>query len=334
MATRRDPLAIAKADALVAPAAAALSTAQAALLEGVADKVRAARSTRTQQLYAREWGSFTAWCTLHGFAALPAAPTSVAMYLELLDRLGRKPATIDLALSAICARHRAAVLPNPRDAEIVRLTRAGVRRTRGVKPKKVHPLVVDELREVIAMLPDDSLAAVRDKALLLVGFAAALRESELVALNVADIEISKTNMVLSIGRSKTDQEGLGALLGIRAADDPALCAIGALSRWLALGEVRDGPIWRGVDRWENVSDHRLSVRSIDLIVKRSIALVGLDRRDYAGHSLRAGLATSAADAGKSLDAIMRQTRHKSVEVARGYIRRADLFKENVLDGLI
>ena len=319
---------------LVPLAGAALSTEHAALLEGVRVRIGRARSSNTRRLYAADWSAFEAWCTSGGLASLPAAGTTVAMYLTRLDKLGRKPSTIDLALATICARHRAAHLANPRDDEVVRETREGIRNGAGVKPRKVAPLVVDELRDVVQALEPDTIAAARDRVLLLVGFAAALRESELVALNVADAQIVGDRMVVSIVRSKTDQAGKGVEIGFSAARDPVLCPLAAVRRWLEVAELREGPLLRAVDRWDHVSPRRLTARSVDLIVKRAVERADLDPALYAGHSLRAGLATSAADAGKSLDTIMRQTRHRSVEVARGYIRRADLFRDNATDGLL
>jgi integrase len=311
-----------------------LALEHARLLEGVLVNVRAAHSDRTRDLYRREWGAFEAWCKHLDLASLPAEGETVAKYLAHLEiDLGRRPATIDLALATICARHRAAGLPNPRNSEIVRQNREGMQNRLGVKPKRVAPLVIEELRDVVAKLDLERVIGIRDRALLLVAFAAALRESELVALDVPDVEIGVDRMVVQIHRSKTDQKAAGAIVGIRAAEDPAICPLRALARWIEVAELRSGPLWRAVDRWENVSDQRLGVRAIDTIVKRSVEAADLDARLYAGHSMRAGLITSASDIGKSLDAIMRQSRHKSVDVVRTYIRRASAFQENVLEGL-
>jgi integrase len=304
------------------------------LFEGVVENARRARSDRTRELYAYEWGRYCDWCTANAQQSLPSSAATVAMYLQHLVERGYKPSSIDLALSTICARHRGGQFPNPRNEELVRLQRAWLRRKAGVAPREVRPLVVEELRATLDWLSEEDLGQLRDRALLLVGFAGALRESEIVALDVGDVEIGKQRMLLTIRRAKTDQLGQGAMIGVTASAEARYCPLHALGLWLKRAGIESGPVFRGVDRWEHVSRDRLTVRQIDRIVQRSMRRAGLDADDYAGHSLRAGLATSAADAGHSLDAIMRQTRHKSVEVARRYIRRADAFRENVLDGLI
>ncbi len=160
------------------------------------------------------------------------------------------------------------------------------------------------------------------------GFAAALRRSELVGLDVGDVAFTREGLVISLRRSKTDQEGQGRKIGIPAGMHPATCPVKALRAWLGAAGLEDGPVFRPLTRGGAVRTGRLSDKAVARIVKRTAQAAGLDPNEYAGHSLRAGLATSAAAAGVSERAIMQQTGHKSIAVARRYIREGSLFREN------
>ena len=193
-------------------------------------------------------------------------------------------------------------------------------------------MVDQELAALLATL-DDGLRGLRDRALLTMGWFGAFRRSELVALDIADVTKEREGLVVAVRRSKRDQEGRGAEKGIPYASNPALCPVRALAAWLEAGRVESGPIFRGVDQVGRVATEALSDRSVARIVQRAAEAAGLDPTTVAGHSLRSGFATTAAKKGKSLDAIMRQTLHKSEQVARGYIRHAKLFDDNAAVGL-
>jgi len=190
-------------------------------------------------------------------------------------------------------------------------------------------LGVDDVRSMVAELGDSAID-VRDRALLLVGFAGALRRSELVALDVADVAFEKQGVVLALRRSKTNQEGNDERIAIPYGSDCTTCPVRALQAWLEL--VDDGPLFRSIDRHGNVGG-RLSDHSVALVVKKLANVAGLDAAKVAGHSLRSGFATSAARAGKSEAAIMRQTRHKSVTVARRYIRQGTKWDDHAGHGI-
>ncbi len=182
---------------------------------------------------------------------------------------------------------------------------------------------------MISRLPN-SLLGVRDRALLLVGFSGAFRRSELVALDVADVAVTRDGLVVTIRRSKTDQEGEGRKIGIPYGSNPATCPVRALQDWLAQCGFTEGPLYRPIDRFGKVASMRLSAAAVADIVKRYAAAVGLKASDFAGHSLRSGLATSAAMGGASERSIMAQTRHRSVATVRRYIRDGSLFRENAV----
>ena len=189
-----------------------------------------------------------------------------------------------------------------------------------------------ELAALVATL-DDGLAGLRDRALLTLGWFGAFRRSELVALTVTDVARVREGLILAVRRSKGDQEARGAEKGIPYASNPALCAVRALEAWLASAGIVEGPIFRSVDRHGHIGEAALSDRSVALVVKRCAKRAGFDPKTLGGHSLRAGFATTAAKKGKGLDAIMRQTLHRSEKVARGYIRHAKLFDDNAAVGL-
>ena len=213
----------------------------------------------------------------------------------------------------------------------IRETMAGIRRKLGTSPaSKKAPVGDAELAALVATLGED-LAGLRDRALLTLGWLSACRRSELVALDVADVEEQREGLLVHVRRSKRDQEGKGFHKGIPYASAPALCAVRA---WLEAAGIKEGPIFRGVDRYGHVSTTRLSDRSVARIAQRAASAAGLDPSRYGGHSLRSGFMTTAAEKGRPLEAIMRQTGHKTESVARGYIQHATVFVKNAAKGLV
>lgn len=294
--------------------------------EDAMDYVAAARAENTNRAYRSGWSQFEGWCKRHRRDALPAESETVALYVaDLAARL--KPATIDARLAAISAAHRAAGYESPTKAEAVRLVRRGVRRKVGTAQRQVRPVTVADLRAMVAHAGDHP-AGHRDRALLLLGFAGALRRSELVALEVGDVTESAEGLTLRLRRSKTDQEGQGRLVGIPYGSNPETCPVRAWRRWLDVSGITAGAAFRPVDRQGRVGAERLGDRSVAHTVKRYAAAAGLDPEQMAGHSLRAGLATSAAAAGVPERVIAATTGHKGTTMLRRYIRDGSLFREN------
>ena len=291
-----------------------------------------ARAKSTRDAYARAWERWTAYAQERGARALPAAPVVVAAYLALLDAEGLAPASLDVALAAIVDRHRAARVPPPTNDPAVRDVRAGIRARRGTRPRSKAALSPDELHEMISALPPDASGA-RDRALLLVGFGAALRRSELVALHVDHLEWHARGVVVLVTRSKGDQEGAGVEIPIHAAPG-ALCPVAALRAWLDVAGVDAGPVFRSVDRWGRIGREALGARAVADVVKRAARRVGLDPRELAGHSLRSGFATTAAREGANMAEIGAVTRHSSEAMIRRYIRRGSLFERDPLRGAL
>ena len=291
------------------------------------------KAASTRKAYASDVAAFTAWCAAAGLPALPADPATVGMYMaQLATTGGRKVATINRALVAISQEHQRARLESPTKHPAVLEVMRGIRRTLGTRQTQKAALSVPELRAMLATLPDD-LAGLRDRALLLVGFAGAFRRSEIVALEVEDVAFEEDGARITVRRSKTDQEGAGREVGLPRGSDRATCPVRALRDWLEAAGVTKGPIFRAVDQHGHVRASGLSVQSVALVVKRAATATGLEAGRFAGHSLRAGLATAAAKAGKSTSAIMRQTGHRSEAMVRRYIRAATLFDDNAAGGI-
>jgi integrase len=207
-------------------------------------------------------------------------------------------------------------------------TLKGIRRTLGTAQQTKVPLLTADVRRMIDALPDN-LTGCRDRALLLLGFSGGFRRSELAALDSEDIVEMDDGLVVKLRRSKTDPEGKGRDVGIPYGSCPATCPVRAVSAWTtAAGISAAGPLFRGIDRHGNLGSVRLHKDSVGLIVKRAARAAGLDPALYAGHSLRAGLATQAYLNGAGEFAIMRQTGHRSLEMVRRYIRDCSLFREN------
>jgi integrase len=289
------------------------------------DYVAASRAESTSRVYRTGWAQFAVWCDDHGVTSLPAGPETVALYVADLAK-GAKPATIDLRLAAISAAHRAAGHDTPTKEEVVRLVRRGVRRTLGTAQRQVRPLTVPDLRVMLEGVGTGP-AGCRDRALLLLGFAGALRRSELVSLDVADVTEGSDGLTVRLRRSKTDQEGAGRTVGIPFGSNPVTCPVRAWLAWRETSGTTEGPAFCPVDRHGHIGTTRLSGNAVALVLKRHAARVGLDTDEVAGHSLRAGLATSAAAAGVPERVIAEQTGHRSIAMLRRYIREGSLFRE-------
>ena len=299
------------------------------LLEAARTYAAASRSANTRRAYQSDLRDFTAWCDSNGVHALPAAPDTVALYLTALAQTGARASTIQRRVSAISQAHQLARhLPSPTADPVVRSTMAGIRRSLGTAPEQKAPLLTSELRRLLATCDPATRAGLRDRALLLLCFAGGFRRSELVALDAGDVTETDDGLRVQIRRSKTDPEGQGREVGVPYGQHPETCPIRALRAWRAAGGVDSGPLFRPVDRHDHVQAGRLTDRGVARVVQRAALRAGLDPGRYAGHSLRAGLATAAAQGGAPERAIMAQTGHRSLTMVRRYIRSGSLFTEN------
>ncbi len=263
----------------------------------------------------------------------PTSPLGATLALYLTDRAETcKPATLGRRLVTIAQAHKTAGHDTPTTTPPVRAVWAGIRRVKGTAQEGKAAAVTDDVRTMVAGLPH-TLRGHRDRALLLLGFAGAFRRSELVALAVADVEDTHAGLVVTLRKSKTDQAGAGRKVGIPYGTYVESCPVRAYRAWREASGIIQGPLFRSVDWRDTLSAGPLSDKGVARIVKRRAKAAGLDPTKYSGHSLRAGLATAAAAAGKSERAIMAQTGHKSLPMVRRYIREGDLFRENAAANL-
>jgi integrase len=263
--------------------------------------------------------------------AIPADPSTIALYLT--DQATRlKTGTLRRHLSSIAVAHQIAGVQDPTKHASVRLTWSGIRRVHGVAQQGKDALLTENLRTMVGALPQTLIGA-RDRCLLLLGFAAALRRSELVGLDVEDLQWTNDGLVLTIRRSKTDQEAAGREIGVPYGGRSETCPVIATEAWIGAAGIAGGPLFRRVDRHGHVGAARLTDGAVALVVKRTAEAARLDPTRFAGHSLRSGMVTSAARAGASEAEIANQTGHRSVAVLRRYIRRGSLFDQNAASRL-
>lgn len=237
-----------------------------------------------------------------------------------------KPATLDRRLAAIAKAHKAAGHHLDKSHPAIRDVRRGIRRTRGVAQRRVDPITVPVLRRLLDTC-GPRLLDVRDRSLLPLGHVSALRRSELVGLDVEDVTVLPEGLRVVIRRSKTDQEGEGQIIAIGRTGRPGTCPAAAYAAYVSAAGIATGPAFSGIDRHGHLGERLTG--PVAKIVKRRVALAGLDRGQYSGYSLRAGLATAAAAAGIEERRIMKVTRHASVVMVRRYIRATNLFEDNV-----
>ncbi len=285
----------------------------------------AADAPATLRAYAADLANFNAWCAAHGFQSLPATPETVGAYLAA-SGLGYALPTLRRRVAAIARAHRIARQPLDTRHPAIRETLRGIARTHGAPARRSAALTTEEIRRLVGTCGDD-LAGLRDRALLLIGFAGALRRSELVGLDVAHIRPTPTGLRLLIARSKTDKTGAGAEIGIVRGSTPETCPVAALAAWLEAAGITDGPVLRKVTRWRTVAATRMSADAVRQILLRRAALAGIKGtllEPVTPHGMRAGFVTTAYRNGVPDEEIMGHTRHRSLTTMRSYVRRARL----------
>lgn len=288
------------------------------------DYANAASADNTKLAYAKDIDRFTAWG-----GKIPTDAEQVSAYIAE-HATTHKPATLSRWIAAISVAHQKAGFDSPTHGIVVRHTLRGVKRKVGTKQRRVEPLTLEMATAIVDKLPD-SIAGKRDKAIVLIGFSAAMRRSEVTRLSVSDLTDDVRGMVLDFGKSKTNQEGGHSEVAIPKAKNPKYCPILALKDWMSIAKISDGPIFRSVNRYGDIGGDALSTQAIANIVKKLVRSIGLDPTNYSGHSLRSGLVTSAVKAKKPLHKIREITRHASDSMLEIYIRDAEQFEDNASD---
>lgn len=302
-------------------------------------------SENTRATYAKGWKAWVDFCDEHNLQPTPISPETVSLFLTSMASRGLNVRTVNTWFASVCFAYGLENPPNPHEGRgrgnllefpIVKTTIAGIRRAHGTTPRQAAPLSVDQLRGICDTLPrrpSDQLRALRDKALLLVGYASASRRSEIVGLQVGDVRVVDDGLWLTIRRSKTDQEGKGILKAIPYGKDPEYCPVRALLAWMEVLSPVTRPEWPLFCRISSTGTNlhpaeRLCAAGVNTKIKRAAERAGINPQHVSAHSLRSGLLTEAAKAGVPLHKLMAQSGHKTPTVLLSYIRDAEAFRDN------
>ncbi len=292
----------------------------------VQDYLNVFLSVNTLRAYHDDLQHFQNWG-----GTLPATPEQIAGYLAHFAQ-EFTIATLTRRLASLSKIHNIKQWPNPTNAELVRATFRGIRNRHGMKQRQVAPAIKNDIMAMVSNL--QGIKGICDKALLLIGFAGAFRRSELASLQYSDIEFVQQGVLVHLRRSKTDQAGQGRKIAIPYARG-IICPVIALREWLQHSGITEGPIFRNINRHGQIGAQMILPQSVALVIKECAKAAGLDASQYSGHnSLRAGLITSAAQAGVSSWKIRQQTGHKSDVMLQRYIRDANIFTDNAAGGVL
>jgi site-specific recombinase XerD len=292
----------------------------------------AAAATNTRVAYDADWRAFVAWCAERDATPLPCPPGLLCAYLSSLAKTGLRPSTIGRRASGIGHVHRQHGFEQPTNAEAVKAVLRGIRRELGTARRTKTPATHDLITAMMAACPADKLIGIRDRALLALGFAGAFRRSELVALDMADLTEVPDGLRVTIRRSKTDQEGAGQEVAIPRGHH--IRPVETLQAWLAAAGITAGPVFRQVTQTGRVSAVALGDDGYVKAIKKRARQAGLDPAGFSGHSMRAGFLTSASEHGASTFKMQEVSRHRSVDVLAGYVRRTDSFKGHAGSGFL
>lgn len=309
---------------LTRPTTQTLSSELATVVEDAREYVRESVPKGTRRAYAADWATFSEWCRVHKLPNLPAAPATVALFAADRARVIR-PSSVRRALAAVAKMHKVAGHPNPCSSEPVPATIKGIERTHGAGSNWKAPADLSVLEKLLIAFPPVSLDHLRNRALLLAGYAGAFRRSELVALDCADLRWTDDGVIVTVRHSKTDQRGVGLEKPLPFVH--GLCAATALKAWLVASGITEGPVFRPMNRNGVPRNDRLHPQSVALIIKAACEKVGLDPKAYSGHSLRSGHVTEARAKGVSDADTMSVTGHRRVETLNLYDRRGNPFSK-------
>lgn len=311
--------------------------ARPAEVQAAASYAEESMAQNTKAAYAKAWRGYATWCAERDFD--PYGPRGqIALYLAWLAESGRKVSTISIGLCAICKAFDMQGLPSPREDRAVKLVYQGIRRKVGIAPDQVEAILPQQLRAMVDALPDPAgkhrLRSLRNRALLTLGWVGGMRRSEIVGLLLVDVVEVPEGLKVTIRRSKTDQEGRGRVVAVPYGTWLQTCPVRSLRAWREAAGITDGPLFRTVTpAGDGVREYALTDRQLANIVKQCAKRAGVEGR-FAGHSLRAGLVTSAVRAGKDARAIQGVTGHKTVEMLYRYVREQKLFADSPSAGLV
>jgi site-specific recombinase XerD len=293
----------------------------------------AQKAANTLKAYAHRWSIFSDWCRRAGRVALPATPDTVKLYIAwAVEVNGNRLETVKLTMSAILHQHTERNLASPLTSEVRKFIALCVRSLQE-EPRgraAVTPQQVDRISKALG----DTPLAVRDRAIILLGFASGWRSDELASLRLTSVSITGKGVLLRLGRSKTDQMGHGRMVGVHYGQNPNTCPVRALKAWLDVRGAIKGPLFYQFFSSGHMRAKGLSARGMRVVVKRSLELIGVDPGAYGSHSLRVGMITAATENGASIAAIQSRTGHRSVSTILRYVRPAEAFTLNPLAGVL
>jgi site-specific recombinase XerD len=307
-----------------------------ALKEETLLNLQSSKANNTIRAYKSDFKDFSLFCTQNGFKSLPSDPKIVSLYLTHLSTKNIKISTLRRRLVSIGVIHKLKghYLDTKHPSIIENVM--GIKRRKGSIQRGKKPLLINNLKKIINVIDyinDEEIKKLRDRSILLIGFSGGFRRNEIVSLDYNDLDFVSEGLKINLKRSKTDQFGEGSVKGLPYSEKPQYCPVVSIQRWIEITKITSGPIFRRFIKGSKLSENRLTDQSVALIIKKYLKLAGIDSKNYSGHSLRSGFATSAAESGVEERSIMAMTGHKSTEMVRRYIKEANLFKNNALNKL-
>jgi site-specific recombinase XerD len=305
-----------------------------ALQEETLLNLKNSKAVNTVRAYKSDFKDFGLFCVQSGFNALPTEPKIVSLYLTYLSTKDLKLSTIKRRLVSIGVIHR--MKGHYLDAKhpIIIENLMGIKRRKGTIQKGKKPILINHLKKLIDVIDQEKIEDInklRDKSILLIGFAGGFRRNEIVSLDKEDLEFVFEGLKITVKRSKTDQFGEGLTKGIPYFKNIAYCPVTILQKWINISKITKGPLFRKISKGSRLLENRLTDQTVALIIKKYLNKSGIDSSNYSGHSLRSGFATSAAESGAEERSIMAMTGHKTTQMVRRYIQEANLFKNNALN---
>ena len=292
------------------------------------------KANNTVRAYKSDFDDFGLFCAQNGFKSLPSDPKVVSLYLTYLSTKDVKMSTLKRRLVSIGVIHKLKghYLDTKHPSIIENMM--GIKRRKGSIQKGKKPLLINNLKKIINVIDKEKnheIKKIRDRSIILIGFSGGFRRNEIVSLDYDDLEFVQEGLKISLKRSKTDQFGEGSVKGLPYFENSKYCPVISIKKWIEISKISSGAIFRRFIKGSKLSHNRLTDQSVALLIKHYLKLAGIESKNYSGHSLRSGFATSAAESGAEERSIMAMTGHKSTEMVRRYIKEANLFKNNALN---
>ena len=305
-----------------------------ALQEETLLNLQNSKANNTLRAYKSDFNDFGIFCSKNGFKSLPSEPKIVSLYLTHLSTKDAKMNTLKRRLVSIGVIHKLKghYLDTKHPAIIENIM--GIKRRKGSVQNGKKPILINSLKKIINVIDQqnkEEIKKLRDRSLILIGFSGGFRRNEIVSLDYDDLDFVLEGLKINLRRSKTDQFGEGFTKALPYFDSSQYCPVVSLKNWLEISKINSGPVFRRFVKGSKLSENRLTDQTVALLIKEYLNLAGIDSKNYSGHSLRSGFATSAAESGVEERSIMAMTGHKSTEMVRRYIKEANLFKNNALN---